>query len=125
MEWRYQVQLLFEEDELLPGNFVLCKSRLVILLKPLKLKREVLKHCDNVIQISQNKELWNWWSKVSTIVWEKYITFLITKWFALPRTPQNNVHVLFMMPVPHQERTHQVLTTVRLSMFVPKQGENS
>ena len=55
-EGRYQVQLPFKEDhELLPDNFALCRSRLVSLLKRLKLKPEMLKHYDDVIQDQQQQ----------------------------------------------------------------------
>ena len=48
---RYQVRLPFKEDhELLPDNLVLCKSRLMSLLKRLSLKPDVSRHYNDVIQ---------------------------------------------------------------------------
>ena len=51
VEGRYQVRLPFKEDhELLPDNFVLCKSRLASLMKRLNLKTEISRHYNDVIQ---------------------------------------------------------------------------
>lgn len=50
MKGRYQVRLLFKEEERLSDNFALCKSRLASLLKRLSLKPEISKHYVGVIR---------------------------------------------------------------------------